>query len=60
MAKLMIVLIKNTIKVTLEMYGVDIIIAIFAIVELATCTIVMWETITGKNLVDVIFGWFGK
>ena len=41
------------------MYGTQIIIAAFMIVELATDVIVLWETFTGKNLVDVIWDLLG-
>lgn len=54
MGKSTAIIIKNLIKTTLNMYGTDIIIAMFIAVELITCTIVFWETITGKNIIDVM------
>lgn len=53
MGKFTAIIIKNLIKTTLNLYGKDILIAIFVTVELITCSIVLWETISGKNLVDV-------
>ena len=53
MEKFTAIIIKNLIKTTLNLYGKDILIAIFVTVELITCSIVLWETISGKNLVDV-------
>lgn len=58
--RLTFIIIKNTIKVIEEMYGIDILIALFIIVELVTVTIVLWETFTGKNLVDVLWDIFTK
>ena len=55
MGKFTAIIIKNLIKTTLNLYGKDIMIAIFVIVELTTCAIVLWETISGKNLVDVVW-----
>ena len=54
MGKFTAIIIKNLIKTTLNMYGIEIIIAMFIAVELITCTIVFWETITGKNIIDVM------
>ena len=58
--KLMIIIAKSAIKTTLNMYMTDILIAVFAVVEIVTCSLVLWETFTGKNIVDVIAGWFEK
>lgn len=58
--KLMIIIAKNAIKTTLNMYMTDILIAVFVVVEIVTCSLVLWETFTGKNIVDVIAGWFEK
>ncbi|MBR6823089.1 MAG: hypothetical protein IKM87_08050 [Clostridia bacterium] len=58
--KLMIIIAKSAIKTTLNMYMPDILIAVFVVVEIATCSLVLWETFTGKNIVDVIAGWFEK
>lgn len=55
MGKFTAIIIKNLIKTTLNMYGIEIIIAMFIAVELITCTIVFWETITGKNIIDVMW-----
>ena len=55
MGKFTAIIIKNLIKTTLNLYGKDILIAIFIAVELITCSIVLWETISGKNLVDVVW-----
>lgn len=55
MGKFTVIIIKNLIKTTLNLYGKDILIAIFVTVELITCSIVLWETISGKNLVDVVW-----
>lgn len=55
MGKFTAIIIKNLIKTTLNLYGKDIMIAIFVTVELITCSIVLWETISGKNLVDVVW-----
>lgn len=55
MGKFTAIIIKNLIKTMLNMYGTDIIIAMFIAVELITCTIVFWETITGKNIIDVMW-----
>lgn len=55
MGKFTAIIIKNLIKTTLNLYGKDILIAIFVTVELITCSIVLWETISGKNLVDVVW-----
>lgn len=55
MGKFTAIIIKNLIKTTLNMYGINIIIAMFIAVELITCTIVFWETITGKNIIDVMW-----
>lgn len=59
MGKLTIIIIKSTLKTIEQMYGVWIIITLFCIVELATLVIVLWETFTGKNLVDVIWDLLG-
>lgn len=55
MGKFTAIIIKNLIKTTLNMYGIDIIIAMFIAVELTTCAIVIWQTISGKNLVDAVW-----
>lgn len=60
MLKLMIIIVKSAIKTTLNMYMTDILIAVFVVVEIVTCSLVLWETFTGKNIVDVIAGWFEK
>lgn len=54
MEKLILLIIKNLIKTFLEMYFREIVIYGFIIVETITNLIVLWETFTGKNLVDVI------
>lgn len=59
MGKLTIIIIKSTLKTIEQMYGVWIIITLFCIVELVTLVIVLWETFTGKNLVDVIWHLLG-
>lgn len=58
--KLMIIIAKSAIKTTLNMYMTDILIAVFAVVEIVNCSLILWETFTGKNIVDVIAGWFEK
>ena len=58
--KLMIIIAKSAIKTTLNMYMTDILIAVFVVVEIVTCSLVLWETFTGKSIVDVIAGWFEK
>ena len=58
--KLTIIIAKSAIKTTLNMYMTDILIAVFVVVEIVTCSLVIWETFTGKNIVDVIAGWFEK
>ena len=55
LVRLMLVLIKNVIKVTLDMYGKWIIIAAFATIGIITDIIVLWETFSGKSIVDVIW-----
>ncbi|MCR5591369.1 MAG: hypothetical protein K6F73_07510 [Lachnospiraceae bacterium] len=55
MAKLTIILIKNAIKVTLDLYAREILIYGFITVEIITISIVLWETFTGKSIVDVIW-----
>ena len=60
MGKLTITIIKSTIKTIEQMYGVWIIIALFCIVELATAILVLWETFTGKSIVDVLWDIFTK
>lgn len=55
MGKFTAIIIKNLIKTTLNMYGLNIMIAIFVTVELTTCTIVIWQTISGKNLIDAVW-----
>lgn len=59
MVRLSILIAKSAIKTIEKMYGTQIIIAAFMIVELATVVIVLWETFTGKNLVDVIWDLLG-
>lgn len=56
----MIIIAKSAIKTTLNMYMTDILIAVFVVVEIVNCSLILWETITGKNIVDVIAGWFEK
>ncbi len=55
MGKFTAIIIKNLIKTTLNMYGIEIIITMFIVVELTTCAIVIWQTISGKNLVDAVW-----
>lgn len=59
MVRLSILIAKSAIKTIEKMYGTQIIIVAFMIVELATAVIVLWETFTGKNLVDVIWDLLG-
>ena len=59
MVRLSILIAKSAIKTIEKMYGIQIIIAAFMIMELATVVIVLWETFTGKNLVDVIWDLLG-
>lgn len=59
MVRLSILIAKSAIKTIEKMYGTQIIIAVFMIVELVTDVIVLWETFTGKNLVDVIWDLLG-
>lgn len=58
--KLMIIITKSAIKTTLNMYMTDILIAVFVVVEIVNCSLILWETFTGKNIVDAIAGWFEK
>ena len=60
MEKLTITIIKNTIKTIGQMYGIQIIIALFCIVGLVTMVLVLWETFTGKSIVDVLWDIFVK
>lgn len=59
MVRLSILIAKSAIKTIEKMYGIQIIIALLCIVELATVVLVLWETFTGKNLVDVIWDLLG-
>lgn len=59
MVRLSILIAKSAIKTIEKMYGIQIIIALFCIVELVTVVLVLWETFTGKNLVDVIWDLLG-
>lgn len=60
MVRLSILIAKSVIKTIEQMYGIQIIIALFCIVELATVVLVLWETFTGKNIVDVLWDIFTK
>ena len=59
MVRLSILIAKSAIKTIEKMYGIQIIIALLCIVELVTVALVLWETFTGKNLVDVIWDLLG-
>lgn len=53
-------IVKCAVKTILSMYARDILIIAFAVIEIVNCSLVLWETFTGKSIVDVIAGWFGK
>lgn len=38
----------------------NIVIAAFYIMEIPTCAIVIWETFTGKSIIDVVYDFFTK
>ena len=47
--------VKTLLKALYHAYGFYILVTGFYLVEITTCAIVLWETVTGKSIIDKIW-----